>query len=313
MRLALVGYGQVGQAIYRAVKSNPERYAHLDIVAIVDRRFGQDLTPPKGVQAFSEDKPAKIPWRYYAPDLVVDASGSAANRDEAAVHLESGAPRVLVTASLPKADATLIADVNEHTFDPLTHLVVSASSCTAVAFSPLIMLLDSRFGLQRAEVLVLHGYDPKNDGADVDQKRLVSGGLAAIRAGQIAGYGTNLAGNVAAVLPSVTGKIRAEGQYVPEGRALLFRADLKLEEGPKPEDVNEAIAAAAEGGLRGVICCQDDLVDPTKLLPGRCESAVFLSWATVRRGEDLRVYFGADYIVGYAARTLEIITRIGGN
>ena len=102
--------------------------------------------------------PRQLPWGDLGVDVVVESTGFFTDRDKAAAHLEAGAPRVIVSAPATGADATFVVGVNDDTFDPAKHKVVSNASCTTNCFVPMIKVLDDAFGVEKGLMTTVHAY-----------------------------------------------------------------------------------------------------------------------------------------------------------
>jgi glyceraldehyde 3-phosphate dehydrogenase len=311
MRIALVGFGKVGQAIFKAAKKYRYDRQGLEIVAVVDSRFGQGLNPPKGAAVFSENRRTQLPWDYFALDLVIEASGAAVRRKSAREHLRAGAQRVLVTASMPDPDVTLIAGANEIIFNPAKHHIISASSCTTVCVAPLLGFLMREFRIESARINIRHGYNPGNIAADVDFARITDADARAkFSRGEEVAYQTNFARNTEAVLPFLSGKLTAESYYMPVNRVLFIQADLRLEGTVSAEEINARIAEASEKSLSGILKYVDSSDPACSIIPGNRFSSLFLPQFTQVEGSTVYLYVGGDYIWGYAVRVLDLITHL---
>ena len=180
IRVGINGFGRIGRNFFRAAKAQG---ADIDFVAVNDlgslptmahllKRDSVAGTYPGVVTAVdggidvdgdvlkvvSHRNPAEIPWGELGVDVVIESTGFFTDRDKAAAHLEAGAPRVIVSAPANGADATFVVGVNDDTFDPAKHLVVSNASCTTNCFVPLIKVLDDAFGVQKGLMNTIHAY-----------------------------------------------------------------------------------------------------------------------------------------------------------
>jgi glyceraldehyde 3-phosphate dehydrogenase len=167
VRVGINGFGRIGRNLFRAAL---ERDADLDFVAVNDLgsldtmahllKFDSILgTLPQDVKvggdgiSVGDDQlkvlqirnPAELPWKDLGVDLVVESTGLFTSRAQAAVHLEAGAPLVVVSAPSAGADGTFVMGVNHTTFDPKVHKVVSNASCTTNCFVPMVKVLDDAF------------------------------------------------------------------------------------------------------------------------------------------------------------------------
>ena len=180
VRVAINGLGRTGRSFLRAVRAQE---SSAEVVAINDlgkpssmanllRRdsvFGRwrqsiETTSDRisvggqDMAFLSEADPTRLPWRDLGVDVVIESTGLFTERSKAATHLEAGAARVIVSAPCKGADATFIVGVNEETFDPGSHRVISNGSCTTNCFVPMVKVLDEAFGLAKGLMTTVHAY-----------------------------------------------------------------------------------------------------------------------------------------------------------
>ena len=171
IRVGVNGFGRIGRNFFRAAK---KAGADIDFVAVNDLgsvaamahllrydsvmgRLDAKIAVHKDGISVDGDvlkvlafrNPAELPWGDLGVDVVVESTGIFTSRDKAALHLEGGAPRVIVSAPADGADATFVVGVNDHTYDPEKHFVVSNASCTTNCFVPMVKVLDDAFGVER--------------------------------------------------------------------------------------------------------------------------------------------------------------------
>ena len=164
VRVGINGFGRIGRNFFRAAKASG---ADIDFVAVNDlgsldimagllqrdsvhgRYPGTVSVTDDGLdvdgdvlKVLSTRNPAELPWGDLGVDVVIESTGFFATREAAAAHLEGGAPRVIVSAPASGADATFVVGVNDDTYDPAKHTVVSNASCTTNCFVPMVKVLD---------------------------------------------------------------------------------------------------------------------------------------------------------------------------
>jgi glyceraldehyde 3-phosphate dehydrogenase len=131
------------------------------------------------LRILAEPDPKALPWDDLGVDVVVESTGRYTHRDKAAAHLDAGAQLVIVSAPATDADATFVEGVNEDTFDPARHKVVSNASCTTNCFVPMVKVLDDAFGVERGLMTTVHAY--------TGDQMLVDGPHKDLRRARIAG------------------------------------------------------------------------------------------------------------------------------
>ena len=180
IRVGINGFGRIGRNFFRAAKQSG---ADIDFVAVNDLGSVDTMAHllkhdsvlgalPYDVEAvddgikiggdsfkvLAERDPKELPWGDLGVDVVVESTGIFSSREQAALHLDAGAPFVIVSAPSKGADATFVPGVNEDTFDPAKHKVVSNASCTTNCFVPMVKVLDDAFGVERGLMTTVHAY-----------------------------------------------------------------------------------------------------------------------------------------------------------
>src|SRR5215475_1319326 len=180
VRVGINGFGRIGRSMFRAAK---EAGADIDFVAVNDLGSIETMAHllkydsvlgklPDDVKVVDDGiyvagdtikvlavrDPKELPWGELGVDVVVESTGIFTSRDKAAAHLEGGAPFVIVSAPSSGADATFVIGVNDDTFDPANHKVISNASCTTNCFVPMVKVLDDAFGVERGLMTTVHAY-----------------------------------------------------------------------------------------------------------------------------------------------------------
>ena len=261
VRVGINGFGRIGRNFFRAAKASGadidfvavndlgsvETMAHLlkfdsvmgrlpDEVRVVDDGIyvAGDLLKVLAVR-----DPKQLPWGDLGVDVVVESTGFFSDRDQAAAHLEGGAPRVIVSAPSNGADATFVMGVNDDTFDPAKHLVVSNASCTTNCFVPMVKVLDDTFGVEKGLMTTVHAYTGDQMLVDGPHKDLRRARAAAIN---ITPASTGAARATGLVLESMKGKLDGTALRVPvpDGSITDFVGLLKRD--VTVDEINEAFA-----------------------------------------------------------------------
>src|SRR5690606_21989659 len=234
IRVGINGFGRIGRNFFRAAK---KAGADIDFVAVNDLgsvdtmahllkydsvlgrldneiQVGDDGIKIDGdtLKVLAVRDPKELPWGDLGVDVVVASTGSSTSRDKAAAHHEAGAPYVVVSAPSSGADATFVVGINEDTFDPEKHKVVSNASCTTNCFVPVVQVLDQAFGLERGLMTTVHAYTGDQmlvDGPHKDLRRARSAAINIIPTSTGAARATGL------VLQSMQGKLDGQALRVP--------------------------------------------------------------------------------------------------
>ncbi len=276
-RVAINGFGRIGRLALRALHESGRD--DLEVVSINDLgpvaanahllkwdsnhgRFPGDIAVGDDsidlgrgpIRVTAERDPARLPHRELGVDIVMECTGIFTSRDKAALHLEAGAKRVLVSAPASGADLTVVYGVN-HGRIAAGHVVVSNASCTTNCLAPVAHALHEAIGIESGYMTTIHAYtgdQPTLDTLHPDLHR------ARAAAGSMIPTSTGAARAVGLVLPELAGKLDGTAIRVPTANVSLI--DFKFVPGraTSVEEVNAAVRAAADGPLAGVLAVNDE-------------------------------------------------------
>jgi len=239
---------------------------------------------------------------------VVESTGIFTDRDAAAAHLEGGAPRVIVSAPSNGADATFVVGVNDDTFDPAEHIVVSNASCTTNCFVPLIKVLDDAFGVQKGLMNTIHAYTGDQMLVDGPHKDLRRARAAAIN---IVPTSTGAARATGLVLQSMQGRLDGTSLRVPVPTGSITDFVGVLGQDVTVEQVNEAFAAAASSGpLEGILAYSEEPLVSSDIV-GSPYSSIFDAGLTMAQGDLVKVLSWYDNEAGYSNRLVDLALIVG--
>ena len=329
IRVGINGFGRIGRNFFRAVK---EQGADIDFVAAndlgsvdtmahllkndsvmgrldADVQVSADGITVDGdeIKILAERDPAKLPWGELGVDVVIESTGFFTDRDKAAAHIEAGAPRVIVSAPATNADATFVVGVNEDTFDPASHIVVSNASCTTNCFVPMIKVLDDAFGVEKGLMNTIHAYTGDQslvDGPHSDLRRARSAAINLIPSSTGAARATGL------VLESMQGRLDGTSLRVPvpDGSITDFVATLGREVGV--DEVNAAFRKAAEQPRwKGILRYSEDPLVSSDIVHDP-HSCIFDAKMTQSLGNQVKVLGWYDNEWGYSNRLVDLVAKI---
>jgi glyceraldehyde 3-phosphate dehydrogenase len=335
VRVAVNGFGRIGRNFLRALydtKSPVEIVALNDIGSVETNahllrydsthgRFpGTVVTSEHGITVdgqeiavFSERDPAHLPWGDLGVDVVIESTGRFTKREAAAAHLDAGASRVIISAPGEGADATFVVGVNDDTFDPETHRVVSNASCTTNCFVPMVKVLDDAFGLEHGLMTTIHAYTNDQELLDLARDNLRRARAAAVN---IVPTATGAARATDLVLQAMRGRLDGVSLRVPvqDGSitdlTAIVGADVDL------AAVNGAFAdAAAHGRLAGVLAYTEDPIVSSDIVgsPASCTfDADLTRLIPLGGGKTLVKIFGwYDNEWGYVNRLVDLAEIVG--
>lgn len=331
VRVGINGFGRIGRNFFRAVK---EQGADLEVVAVNDLgsidtmahllgydsvlgRLDADITVVDDgisvdghvIKVLSVRDPKELPWGDLGVDVVIESTGIFTAREKAAMHLDAGAPFVIVSAPSSGADATFVVGVNDDTFDPANHKVVSNASCTTNCFVPMVKVLDDAFGIERGLMTTVHAYTATQalvDGPASKDLREARG--AAIN---IIPSATGAARATSLVLESMAGRLDGQALRVPvpDGSITDFTAILNRD--VTVDDVNAAFRAASESGPLSKVLVYSEAPIVSSDIVGSPASCTFDAPLTMALGNMVKVMGWYDNEWGYSNRTVDIVRFIG--
>ncbi|GAA1694996.1 hypothetical protein GCM10009733_108320 [Nonomuraea maheshkhaliensis] len=239
-------------------------------------------------------------------ELVIEATGRFRTRDVLAAHLKAGARRVLLSAPGKGLDVTIVPGANDAAYDPDRHEIVSLASCTTNCVAPMVKVLDERFGLVRGFMTTIHAYTGDQlllDGPHKDPRRARSAAVNMVPTT------TGAARMVGQVLPALDGRLDGVAIRVPVEDGSITDLSAQLGREVSVREVNDAFAAAAEGGLRGILRYSTDPLVSRDII-GVAASCVFDSALTQASGDLVKVFGWYDNEWGYANRLVEMAQRM---
>jgi glyceraldehyde 3-phosphate dehydrogenase len=330
VRVGINGFGRIGRCFVRAVR---EQGAGIEVVAANDLapvdqmaqllrrdsvygRFPADIeVRDEGIEIdgvllwmLAEPDPKALPWDELHVDVVLESTGRFRDRNAAAAHLEAGAPRVVVSAPCKEADATFVVGVNDDTFDPATHQVVSNASCTTNCLVPMVKVLDDAFGVERGLMTTVHAYTGDQQLVDGPHKDLRRARAAAVN---IVPTTTGAARATKLVMDTMAGRLDGTALRVPVPDGSMTDLCAVLREDVTAEQVNDAFrAAAAYGPLAKVLVYSEEPIVSSDIV-GSPASCTFDAPLTLAMGNLVKVMGWYDNEWGYTSRLVDLITRIG--
>jgi glyceraldehyde 3-phosphate dehydrogenase len=199
--------------------------------------------------------PKTVDWVGLGVDIVMECSGLYRERDKAAIFLDQGVKRVVVSAPVKKADATVVLGVNEEIFDPEKDLVISNASCTTNCLAPAAKVLLENFGIKRGLMTTIHSYTRDQQILDSRHKDLRRARAAAM---SMIPTTTGAAAAVGLVLPALKGKLDGLAVRVPTPNVSMVDLVFESEKAVTAEGVNDAFRKAAATELKGILAVSDE-------------------------------------------------------
>jgi glyceraldehyde 3-phosphate dehydrogenase len=259
------------------------------------------------IKVLAERDPAKIPWRDYGVDIVIESTGLFTQASKAAAHLQGGAKKVIISAPAKEEDISIILGVNEGQYDPAKHRIISNGSCTTNCIAPVIKVLHQNFGIVHGLMTTVHAYTNDQKILDLFHRDLRRARAAATN---IIPTTTGAARVVGVVIPELQGKLHGIALRVPTSVVSVvdFVADLNRK--VSAEEVNNTFHKAADGELKGILeYCDEPLVSSD--FKGNPASAIFDALSTMVIDDNLiKVLAWYDNEWGYSCRLADLVVYI---
>jgi len=331
VKVGINGFGRIGRNVLRAALATD---ADLEFVAINDLIDLETITHlfkydsiygrfPGEVEAgdasvtvdgseikvLSERDPADLPWGDLGVDVVIESTGFFTARADAAKHLEAGAKKVIISAPAKEPDVTVALGVNfDDSYDPQSHHIISNASCTTNCLAPVAKVLNDSFGIENGLMTTIHAYTADQRLQDMPHKDLRRARAAALN---LIPTTTGAAKAVGLVLPDLNGKLNgfAMRAPVPTGSVVDLVANVSKEAGA--EQINEAVRAAAEGPMEGILSYTEDAIVSTDIV-GDPHSSIFDAGQTmvIDDGRMIKVVSWYDNEWGYSNRCVELAGKV---
>lgn len=270
-KVAINGFGRIGRMVFRKAILNDQ----FDLVAVnasypaetlahllkYDTNHGKFegtiqaedqalIVNGKRVQLLASRNPLELPWDQLGIDIVIEATGKFNAREQAALHLQAGAKKVLLTAPGKNEDVTIVMGVNEEALDIEQHDIISNASCTTNCLAPVAKVLNDQFGIENGLMTTVHAYtnDQKNiDNPHKDLRR------ARACAQSIIPTSTGAAKALSLVMPELKGKLHGMALRVPTSNVSLVDLVVDVKRPVTAEEVNDAFKKAASGSMHGIL------------------------------------------------------------
>jgi glyceraldehyde 3-phosphate dehydrogenase len=337
IRVGINGFGRIGRNFFRAAQQAASVAKHdqdVEVVAVndltdnrtlahllkYDSTFGrldqevsydEDAITVGGqrIRAFAERDPANLPWGDLGVDVVIESTGRFTERDKAAVHLKSGAKKVIISAPAKGEDITIVMGVNDDAYEATSHDIISNASCTTNSVVPMAKVLLDTFGIEKGYMTTIHAYTNDQVTLDFPHRDLRRARTAAAN---VIPTSTGAAKAASLAIPELKGKLDGIAVRVPVVDGSLTDLAVILSRETTKDEVNEAFHKAAEGDLAGIIRYSVDPIVSSDIV-GDPASCVFDSPLTMANGNFVKVFGWYDNEWGYSNRLVDVAQLVGGS
>ncbi|HEX2743077.1 MAG TPA: type I glyceraldehyde-3-phosphate dehydrogenase [Streptosporangiaceae bacterium] len=325
VRVGINGFGRIGRNYLRATL---ERYSKFEVVAVNDltgaatlaRLLKYDsiagrLAAPvrvdgpnmvvdgRPIAVLTEADPAWLPWVDIGVDIVIESTGRFTKSADARKHLAAGATKVIISAPATGDDvATVVLGVNEGTYDPAVHDVISNASCTTNCLAPLAKVFHEAFGIERGLMTTVHAYTQDQnvqDGPHSDPRRARAAAI------NIVPTSSGAAQAIGLVIPELAGKLDGAALRVPVPAGSITDLTIEASREVTVDEVNAAYQVAAAGPLAGILSYSEDPLVSSDIV-GDAHSLIFDAGLTRVNGTQVKVSAWYDNEWGFSNRLVEL-------
>ncbi|MFX1541222.1 MAG: type I glyceraldehyde-3-phosphate dehydrogenase, partial [Promethearchaeota archaeon] len=271
VKVAINGLGRIGRSFLRSalkikdldvVAANdlgdPQILAHLLRYDSIYGQYPGTIKATKdeiiidkhSIQISQERDPSVLPWKKLNVAIAIEATGVFRDRDKAALHQKAGAQKVIISAPGRGEDAMFVLGVNDDTYDPDNHHIISNASCTTNCFAPVIKVLMDNYGIKQGFMSTIHGYTLDQSLLDAIHKDYRRARAAAIN---IIPTTTGAAKAIIRLFPQLKGKLAAMAYRVPVPDGSIIDLSIELDKTTTKDEINQVFRKAAESYLKGIL------------------------------------------------------------
>ncbi len=325
IKVGINGFGRIGRNVVRAGLDNP----NVEFVAANDLtdtktlahllKYDSILGPlhsdvkadadsitvnGKRIKIFAIKDPAEIDWAGVGAQVVVESTGKFTDATQASKHLRGTVKKVIISAPAKNEDVTIVLGVNENTYDPKKHNIISNASCTTNCLAPVVKVLNDTFGIEKGSMTTVHSYTNDQNVLDFPHKDLRRARAAALN---MIPTTTGAAKAIGLVIPELKGKLDGYALRVPTPDVSVVDFVAVLKRNTTTQEVNAALKEAASNGLNGILGYTEDPVVSSDLMHDPHSSIVDAEMTKVLDGNLVKVVAWYDNEWGYSKRIVDLI------
>jgi glyceraldehyde 3-phosphate dehydrogenase len=324
VRVAINGFGRIGRNVFRASQGNKD----IEIVAINDLtdtktlahllkwdstfgEFPHDIVAGEGklvvggkdIAVSAKRDPAELPWKDLKIDIALECTGLFLDKANAGKHITAGARKVIISAPAKDPDGTFVIGVNEQTYDPKNHHIISNASCTTNCLAPFTKVIHENFGIVHGLMNTIHSYTNDQQLLDLPHKDLRRARAACM---SIIPTSTGAAKAVSLVLPELKGKLDGMSLRVPTPNVSVVDVVFEVSKKTSKEEVNAALKSAAEGKLKGILQFEEAPLVSIDFKGNPHSSIIDAALTSVMEGTMVKVISWYDNEWGYSNRLRDL-------
>jgi glyceraldehyde 3-phosphate dehydrogenase len=328
VKVGINGFGRIGRNIFRATLGDPA----IEIVAVNDVTDSKTLAyllkhdsilgnlpnevthtddtisvDGKSFKVFKVKDPAQLDWASVGASIVVESTGLFTTGPEAKKHLRGTVKKVIISAPATDPDLTLVLGVNDKTYDPAKHNVISNASCTTNCLAPVAKVIQDNFGITVGTMTTIHSYTNDQKLLDLPHKDLRRARAAAL---SMIPTSTGAAKALHLVIPELKGKLDGYAMRVPTPNVSVVDLTVITEKPVTAESVNAAFKRAADGPIKGILGYTEDEVVSIDFRGDPRSSIVDGPYTRVVGTNCLKVLSWYDNEWGYSSRCKDLIKML---
>ena len=328
-KVAINGFGRIGRLVFRGLldrkdldivainnPSGPETAAYLlkydTVHGRLDKKVEVDgdvlVVDGKRIQVLHDRDPENLDWSAYGVEIVIESTGKLKDRASAGKHIRGTVKKVIITAPGKDEDATIVMGVNESIYDPAKDEIISNASCTTNCLGPVCKVLDEKFGIKRGLMTTIHSYT--NDQAILEKAHKKDARRGRAAAENMIPTSTGAAKAIGIVIPELKGKLNGLAVRVPTPDVSLVDLTVELNKTVTKEEVNEALKAASEGELKGILAYTDEELVSSDFKTTDVSSTIDSKLTMVMDNNMVKVIAWYDNEWGYSMRIIDLVAFV---
>jgi glyceraldehyde 3-phosphate dehydrogenase len=263
----------------------------------------------KSMKVFKVKDPAELDWASVGAQIVVESTGLFTKGADARKHIRGPVKKVIISAPATDPDATFVLGVNDKTYDPAKHHVVSNASCTTNCLAPVAKVLQDTFKIVCGTMTTIHSYTNDQRLLDLPHKDLRRARAAAL---SMIPSTTGAAKALKLVIPELDGKLDGYSMRVPTPNVSVVDVTVFVEKPATKESVNAALKAAAEGPMKGILAYTEDELVSMDFRGNDNSSIVDAGYTKVVGDKCVKVLAWYDNEWAYSCRVRDLIKLMAG-
>jgi len=325
VKVGINGFGRIGRNIFRAALGDRD----IEVVGVNDITDSKTLAhllkydsilgnltnqvtstddtisvDGKSLKVFRTKDPADLDWASVGASIVVESTGLFTKGADARKHIRGPVKKVIISAPATDPDATFVLGVNEKTYDPAKHHVISNASCTTNCLAPVAKVLHDTFRINVGTMTTIHSYTNDQKLLDLPHKDLRRARAAAL---SMIPTSTGAAKALHLVIPELKGKLDGYSLRVPTPNVSVVDLTVMTEKPATVESVNAALKQAAEGPLKGILAYTEEELVSIDFRGNPHSSIVDAGYTRVVGSNCVKVLAWYDNEWGYSCRCRDLI------